>query len=153
VTPPQVAIRPAGTGDIPRLCALLAELFAQEADFTPDAERQRRGLALILDDPGAGRVYRAVHSGAVVGMATILFTISTAEGGRAAWLEDMVVDPAWRGRGIGAGLLNRALAEARLKGCTRITLLTDSGNHRAMRFYTRAGFARSAMAPFRRRMA
>ena len=147
--PAPVTIRPAALRDIPRLCALLAELFAQEADFTPDAERQRRGLELILDDPGAGRIYCATHFGTIVGMVTILFSVSTAEGGLAAWLEDMVVDPAWRGRGVGGQLLSHAVEEARGAGCTRITLLTDGGNRGAMRFYSRAGFSRSAMTPFR----
>ena len=142
-------IREARLDDIPRLCALLAELFAQEADFAPDAERQRRGLRLILDNPACGRVYCASQSGAIVGMVTILFTVSTAEGSRAAWLEDMVVDPDRRGRGIGERLLNHAIAEARAAGCTRITLLTDGDNHSAMRFYSRAGFVHSAMEPFR----
>jgi GNAT superfamily N-acetyltransferase len=124
----------------------------QEADFTPDAERQRRGLRLILDNPEVGRIYCATRSEGVIGMITILFTVSTAEGGRAAWLEDMVVHPDWRRRGIGRHLLNHALAEAKMAGCTRITLLTDCENHQAMRFYSRAGFVHSAMTPFRRNL-
>ena len=144
-----VEIREAQLDDTPRLCALLAELFAQEADFTPDAERQRRGLRLILGNPEVGRVYCATESGTVIGMATILFTVSTAEGSRAAWLEDMVVHPDRRGRGIGERLLNHAIADARTAGCARITLLTDDDNHSAMRFYSRAGFVRSAMTPLR----
>ena len=142
-------IREARLDDIPRLCALLAELFAQEADFVPDEERQRRGLALILANPELGRVYCATESDVVVGMVTILFTISTAEGGRAAWLEDLVVHRDWRARSIGSHLLKRAIAEARAAGCARITLLTDRDNDRAMRLYSRAGFVRSAMVPFR----
>ena len=149
MTADPVRIRPAAAGDIPRLCALLAGLFAQEPDFTPDAQRQQRGLALILGNPHSGLVFCATYSAAVIGMVSILFTISTAEGGPSAWLEDMVVDPAWRSRGVGTQLLNHAVAEARLAGCTRITLLTDSGNQRAMRLYSQAGFARSAMTPFR----
>ena len=144
-----VEIRRACPDDIPDLCSLLAELFTQEADFSPDFERQRRGLRLILDNPEVGRIYRATQSGAVIGMVAILFTVSTAEGSRAAWLEDMVVHPDWRGRGVGRQLLNHALAEAKMAGCTRITLLTDAGNHRAMRFYLCARFSRSAMVPFR----
>jgi GNAT superfamily N-acetyltransferase len=61
----------------------------------------------------------------------------------------MVVHPDWRERKIGSLLLDRAVAEARTAGCTRLTLLTDGANHQAMRFYSRAGFVRSAMAPFR----
>jgi GNAT superfamily N-acetyltransferase len=142
-------MREAVYADIPRLCALLAELFTQEADFTPDAERQRRGLHLILGDPQVGRIYCATQSDAVIGMVTILFTVSTAEGNRAAWLEDMVVHPDWRGQGIGRRLLNHALTEAGVAGCARITLLTDGDNSQAMRFYRSAGFERSAMVPFR----
>jgi GNAT superfamily N-acetyltransferase len=145
----RIEIRQALVDDIPGLCALLDGLFTQEADFTPDAERQARGLRLILDNPAAGRVFCAAEAGAIIGMVTILFTISTAEGSRAAWLEDMVVHPDRREQSIGSHLLNRAVAEARMAGCTRITLLTDGANHQAMRFYSRAGFVRSAMAPFR----
>ena len=145
----RIEIRQALVDDIPGLCALLDGLFTQEADFTPDAERQARGLRLILDNPECGRVYCASHLDAVVGMVSVLFTVSTAEGRRAAWLEDMVVHPDWRGHGIGRRLLSHALAEATIAGCTRVTLLTDDDNHPAMQFYSRAGFERSAMVPFR----
>ncbi len=142
-------IREARLDDISQLCALLAALFAQEADFSPDAGRQQRGLRLILDNPESGRIYCATESGTVIGMVTILFTISTAEGSRAAWLEDMVVHPEWRGRTIGRQLLNHAVTEAGMAGCQRLTLLTDGTNDRAMRFYSRAGFVRSTMVTFR----
>jgi ribosomal protein S18 acetylase RimI-like enzyme len=61
----------------------------------------------------------------------------------------MVVHPDRRGRGIGERLMNHAIADARTAGCARITLLTDGDNHSAMRFYSRAGFVRSAMTPLR----
>jgi GNAT superfamily N-acetyltransferase len=135
--------------DVPLLSDLLQILFAQEADFTPDATRQRRGLQLIIEQPGAGRIYCARLGNRVVGMVSLLFTLSTAEGNRAAWLEDMVVHPDQRGRGIGGKLLRHVIDRARELGCSRITLLTDKTNHSAMQFYQRAGFAPSAMVPFR----
>jgi len=82
-------------------------------------------------------------------MVSILFTVSTAEGGRAAWLEDMVVHPDWRGRKIGGQLLHEAINRVRAAGCTRITLLTDSTNRAAIQFYEQAGFIRSGMIPLR----
>jgi GNAT superfamily N-acetyltransferase len=145
----QIQVRKAVEADIPRLCHLLALLFAQEADFTPDAERQARGLRLILNQSEMGRIFCATVNHEVVGMVSILFTVSTAEGGRAAWLEDLVVDPGWRGQGIGERLLQEAIAEARSSGCSRITLLTDNSNSGARRFYGRAGFVQSQMVPFR----
>jgi GNAT superfamily N-acetyltransferase len=135
--------------DIPQLCGLLTLLFTLEADFTPDAERQSRGLRLIIERPEIGRICCACDGDNIIGMVSILFTISTAEGGLAAWLEDMVMHPKWRGKGIGERLLNEAVKEARAAGCTRITLLTDATNDSAIRIYQRAGFARSQMVPLR----
>lgn len=145
----QVRIRRAALADIPQLSALLGRLFAQEADFTPEPVRQVRGLRMLLKQPALGRIYCATEQQAVVGMVSILFTVSTAEGGRAAWLEDMIVHPERRGQGVGERLLQEAIRRARAAGCTRLTLLTDASNHSAMRFYRRAGFVRSQMVPFR----
>ena len=145
----KILVRQAVTADVPELCELLFLLFAQEADFKPDAERQARGLRLIVEQPEVGRIYCAIAADCIVGMVSILFSVSTSEGGRAAWLEDMVVHPSRRGQGIGERLLHKAISEARAAGCRRITLLTDATNSSAMRFYGRAGFVRSQMVPFR----
>lgn len=144
-----IRVRRATAADIPQLCKLLAALFAQEHDFTPDATRQRRGLHLIMKQPAMGCIYCAISGRTILGMVSLLFSVSTAEGGRAAWLEDMVVHPDWRGRGIGERLLREAIRRGRAAGCRRLTLLTDASNRAAMRFYRRAGFTRSQMVPFR----
>lgn len=145
----KICVRQAIPADVPQLCELLSLLFAQEADFQPNAERQARGLRLIVEQPEVGRIYCATDSDGIVGMVSILFTVSTAEGCRAAWLEDMVVHPSRRGQSIGDRLLREAVSGARAAGCSRVTLLTDATNSSAMRFYGRAGFVRSQMIPFR----
>lgn len=142
-------ISPATAADVPRLTELLGILFEQEADFAPDPVRQERALHMILENPAAARLFCARDGGRVIGMVNLLLTISTAEGGLAAWIEDMVVDPAFRSQGIGEQLLQYAIDEARALGCTRISLLTDATNEGAHRFYQRAGFRPSAMAAFR----
>ncbi len=145
----KIYVREATVNDIPQLCGLLAILFTQEADFKPDARKQARGLRLLLEQPETGRIYCATGGKTVIGMVSILFTVSTAKGGRAAWLEDMVVHPTRRSQQVGRRLLREAIRGARVAGCRRITLLTDNTNKPAMRFYERAGFARSRMVPFR----
>ena len=142
-------VRQATAADVKQLSDLLGLLFTQEVDFTPDAERQERALRLIVEQPDIGRIYCATDGDTIVAMVSILFTVSTAEGGRAAWLEDMVVHPTSRGQGFGEQLLREAIREARAAGCSRLTLLTDASNHSAMRFYRRAGFVRSQMVPLR----
>lgn len=84
-----------------------------------------------------------------MGMVNLLFTISTALGGRVAILEDMVVRPGYRSCGAGSKLLQAAMDFAKSAGCHRITLLTDRANESAQRFYKRHGFTLSEMVPLR----
>ena len=142
-------IRLATPADIPALCALLDQLFAQEAEFTPDRAAQQRGLAAIISDPAVGEILIAETDGRIVAMVNLLYTVSTALGERVALLEDMVVDAAARGAGLGSALLERAVGHARERGCRRITLLTDADNAAAQRFYARHGFGPSPMIPLR----
>lgn len=142
-------ITPANTSDIPALCELLDILFSQEADFTPDYDAQSHGLARIISNPEVGVILVARKNSRVVGMANLLYTISTALGDRVALLEDIVVSPSARNSGLGSELLQQAIQFARLSGCKRITLLTDGTNESAHRFYQKHGFKPSAMVPFR----
>jgi GNAT superfamily N-acetyltransferase len=145
----RITVGNATVADVPYLCDLLALLFAQESEFAPDEDCQAKGLRLILDHPETGRIHCALAGSAIIGMVSVLFTVSTAEGGRAAWIEDMIVHPDWRGKEVGRHLLDHAIQDARAAGCLRLTLLTDADNAGGMRFYERAGFVRSPMVPFR----
>ncbi len=135
--------------DIPQLSELLSLLFAQEADFKPDTERQTAGLQAIIEHPEVGCILVLRDGSALVGMINILYTISTACGGRVAIIEDMIVLPEQRNDGMGSLLLSEAIAAARAAGCSRVTLLTDRTNESAIRFYQRHGFVLSEMIPLR----
>lgn len=135
--------------DVPALSKLLAVLFAQEAEFTPNTEIQRRGLQRIITNREVGIVLFAKEDETVLGMVILLYTVSTALGERVALLEDMVVFPEARGARVGSHLLKRAVAVAEAAGCQRITLLTDQQNLSAQHFYKRRGFTPSSMVPMR----
>jgi GNAT superfamily N-acetyltransferase len=135
--------------DIPELCLLLDQLFTQEAEFEPDHLAQVRGLEIIINNQDVGDILVARHSGKVVAMVNVLYTVSTALGGRVGILEDMVVLASYRESGVGSKLLCYAIEFARNNGCKRISLLTDSDNDGAQRFYQRHGFSRSSMVLFR----
>ncbi|MEC9487669.1 MAG: GNAT family N-acetyltransferase [Prosthecochloris sp.] len=154
-TPPSCPIiRPATRNDIDDCISLLHHLFSQEAEFMPDRERQYRGLGMIVDRPEAGIIFIARHpsSRAVCGMVVLLNTVSTALGQRVLLLEDMVVDPASRGQGIGSQLLEAVSCYAEKHKFGRITLLTDSDNTFAHGFYEKNGFTRSGMTVFRKKI-
>ena len=140
---------PAREADLPQLVELLGLLFEQEAEFRPDAAKQTVALKLILSDPVRGRIYVARDGRRAVAMASLLFTVSTAEGGKAAWFEDLVVHPDYRQQGTGQKMLAYVISQAKAEGVLRITLLTDMQNERAQALYRRAGFVGSPMRPMR----
>ncbi|MCB2184635.1 MAG: GNAT family N-acetyltransferase [Desulfobulbaceae bacterium] len=142
-------IEKATVGDIPDLCDLLDILFSQEVEFKPERTVQETGLRAIIEDPKTGTILVARRERRTIGMVNLLFTVSTALGGRVAILEDLVVMPGERGSGVGSKLINSAINKARECGCRRITLLTDHSNETAHRFYKKYGFASSEMVPFR----
>lgn len=142
----------AKTSDIPALVELLTALFEQEVEFKPDEEAQKRGLALIINNPDIGLILVAKQQGTAIAMVNLLFTISTALGGRVAMLEDMIVSRSARGKGIGAQLMQSAITHTHNAGCKRITLLTDGSNENAQQFYTKQGFIRSTMIPYRMKL-
>ena len=135
--------------ELPQLVALLGMLFAQEAEFVPDDAKQARALAKILADETVGRVYVAREGARVVAMASLLYSISTAEGGLAASFEDLIVVPERRGRGVASALLRFILEEAKRHGVLRLSLLTDADNARAQALYANAGFRPSGMLSMR----
>ncbi len=139
----------AARSDIPRLTELLGLLFSQEREFTPDQEKQREALEAILADRSRGRIFVAREGSEVVGMASLLYTVSTAEGGKAALFEDLIVDPKHRRKGIGSKLVNYVIQQARAEGVLRITLLTDLENDTALGLYRKLGFVDSPMQPMR----
>ncbi len=135
--------------DVEQLVELLGILFTQEAELSPDADKQRRALGIILQDPSRARIYVARDAGTIVAMAALHFTTSTAEGGKVAWFEDCIVRPEHRKKGIGKALLEHVVAQAKAEGALRVMLLTDGDNTTAQALYRKMGFRDSAMLAMR----
>jgi GNAT superfamily N-acetyltransferase len=147
-----VTIRAARPGDIPGMSDLLTGLFSIEADFSPDVEKQVRGLSVLVGaPPGRSCVLVAERGGAVIGMATVQTLISTAEGGRVGMVEDVIVDPEFRSRGIGTRLLNGIAAWSERTGLKRLQLLADRDNIPALDFYASRNWSSTRLICLRRR--
>ncbi|BDG04072.1 GNAT family N-acetyltransferase [Anaeromyxobacter oryzae] len=142
-------LRLARNDDLDALAALLDQLFRIEADFAPDADRQRRGLALLLAEPRAA-VLVAERDGRVIGMVTAQLVVSTSEGALSALVEDMIVDASERGSGIGAQLLAGIEGWAAGRGATRLQLLADRENGGALAFYAREGWRPTQLVCWRK---
>jgi ribosomal protein S18 acetylase RimI-like enzyme len=139
----------ATTDDLNDLIRLLNELFTQDIEFVPDYEKQKAGLEQILGNKDIGEILVLKIDDKTIGMVSLLYSISTALGGKVAILEDMVIDSDYRFQGFGKELLNEAIEFSRKRNCLRLTLLTDHNNSVAINFYKSFGFKKSKMIPMR----
>lgn len=137
-----IRIRPAAEEDFPELVELLRQLFELEQDFEPDASKQQAGLSLMLESPFA-ELLVAECGGRVAGFCGVQLQISTAMGSYAAQIEDLVLHPEFRRRGIGSRLLDAAGAWAKQRGARRLQLNCDDQNLPAMRFYEARNWIRT----------
>ena len=95
-------------------------------------------LGDVVASPATDLFIALDDDGGVVGMAT-LATFRTPTGLR-AWIEDVVVDDAGRGRGVGTALTQAMLDRARELGCRTVDLTSRPSREAANRLYQRAGF-------------
>ncbi|WP_433200128.1 GNAT family N-acetyltransferase [Dactylosporangium sp. CS-047395] len=94
-------------------------------------------LQAVATWPGTHQLI-ARADGAIVGALTLVtFPIPT---GLRAWIEDVVVDGAARGRGVGAALTQEAVRLARAAGARTVDLTSRPSRAAANRLYERLGF-------------
>lgn len=82
----------------------------------------------------------AEADGRAIGLINCFTGFSTFAARPLLNVHDLVVLPAWRGRGVAQALLGWAEACARELGCCKLTLEVLSGNAAALAAYARAGF-------------
>ncbi len=148
MTDTHIEVRPAVPGDIAVLTTLLELLFAVEEDFHADAARQRRGLELMMNNP-ACCILVAEDEGEVIGMCSGQVTVSTAEGGLALLVEDVVVKSNRQCRGVGSRLLRALSNWAMERGISRLQLLADRNNKKALGFYQKLGWQSTSLIALR----
>ena len=131
----------------PRDLGAIVGLIRELADFeklshlvvvTPDSLHPH----LFGDKPAAEAVVAEVdfESGPQVVAFALFFTnFSTFLGKPGLYLEDLYVQPAHRGRGIGKSLLQHLGALAVARGCGRFEWSVLDWNENAIRFYEKMG--------------
>ena len=139
---PEFSIRKAQLDDLRVMARLIGELFAIEADFKIDFKKQYAGLKLLFENAEAD-ILVAKYKNTAVGMVTMQRVISSAEGGYAGLIEDVVVSEAYRGMGVGHRLIEAVGALAKERGYVRLQLGADSDNAPALEFYRKLGFEKS----------
>src|SRR5262245_4801789 len=134
-----VEVRSAVEGELAAVTDLLVAQLREHRVETPEA-KLAESLRAVLQHPERGRILVAVERGRPVGMAAVSFVWPLEHGGRSSWLEELYVEPAARGRGIGTRLLEAALRVAAEAGAVAVDLEVDADHQRVARLYARHGF-------------
>jgi ribosomal protein S18 acetylase RimI-like enzyme len=132
----------------PELLAALAHLVPQlSSSAAPLTAAQ---LAEIVDSPATILFVARDGAGRVLGtLSLILFRAPT---GLRAWIEDVVVDNAVRGGGVGAALVRQAVGRARRAGAQTVDLTSRPSREAANRLYVREGFVQRTTNVYRREL-
>ncbi len=138
-TPRTHTLRPARPDDLPAIVGLITELAVFEklehlVVVTPESLQPH----LFGPKPVAEAVVGEV-GGQVVAFALFFTNFSTFLGQPGLYLEDLYVQPAHRGTGLGKALLQHLGALAVERGCGRFEWSVLDWNQRAIDFYKGMG--------------
>lgn len=120
----------------PALTEALERLIPQLSRSNPPPTPEE--LAEILASPATDLFVATDDDGAILGVATLAtFRIPT---GLRSWIEDVVVDEAASGRGVGTALTEAMLTRARELGCVTVDLTSRPSREAANHLYRKVGF-------------
>jgi len=148
-----IIVRPARGSDHPAVERLLRQIAQLHADLRPEifrpGSRKYDGeqFAAMLSDPNAPILVAQDEQGEVLGYAMLqVKTVGEAQHPvllprTFLYLDDLCVDGAARGLGVGTLLMDAVLELAKSWGIKKIELNVWECNEGAMRFYERLGFA------------
>ncbi|TQM70741.1 L-amino acid N-acyltransferase YncA [Actinomadura hallensis] len=132
-------IRFATPDDVPDILRLIRDLAEYErALHEVKATEEQLRESLFADDP---KVFAHVveHEGRVVGFALWFLTFSTWNGTHGIYLEDLYVEPRFRGHGYGKALLTELARIADERGYGRVEWAVLNWNTPAIAFYESLG--------------
>jgi len=130
-----LSLRDATAADAEVICGLIGQLAEFEELAHLVAITPAMMAAELSDERSVASVILAEIEGDVAGMALFVWTYSTFLGRRGIWLEDLIVDPAFRRRGVATALLD----ELRRRSPGRVEWEVLEWNRGAIELYERQG--------------
>jgi diamine N-acetyltransferase len=129
--------------DTDELICMMRELFSSD-DVHFDEAMARKGIgAIAASPPGAappGRIWMIESNGQSAGYMVLTFAFSLEFGGWHAFIDEVFLREAFRGRGWGTHAIELAASTCIGLGLRALLLEVDVANERALRVYRRCGF-------------
>jgi GNAT superfamily N-acetyltransferase len=139
-----VIIREAVHGDLAAIVELLVDdPLGKNRDFPVVDAAYEKAFADIAADPRSFLIV-GEDGGQVVGFFQVTYIPGLGRhGSERSLIESVRVRSDRRSRGIGKELMNWAIDQASIRGCSIVQLTTDKSRTDAHRFYERIGFVAS----------
>jgi GNAT superfamily N-acetyltransferase len=141
----RLTVRAATEADLPRLLELLDQIDDSMYSKRDDAGQAAR-LSVFRNIAADPRQHLLVadDDGRIVGTVHLIVIPHLGRSCKpSGLLESMVVDEAYRRKGVGAALLREAQRLALEAGCYKLALSSNLARRGAHRFYSRLGWKRS----------
>lgn len=139
-----VAIRPATPADAEAVATAVERLLVELGGRRPPRADLETEVEAVLDDPGLGALIVAEGGGEIVGVLSASWQRALHVPGRYATIQDLWTHPDWRGRRVGAGLVDGLADLCRAQGVGRIEVGLPRESFEAIRateaFYLGNGF-------------
>ena len=135
-----LVFRPATLSDIEVAVLLMRgmqEVDPWEQPFDENAVRVH--LTELIQNPALGVLHLASDDSHPIAYLVLCFDFSLEYQGRCAWIDELYVEDAYRGKDIGTHLLDLAENISRENGARTLHLEVNRGNA-AIEFYRRRGF-------------
>jgi len=126
---------PHEASDVARLLVAFRDWYGKSE---PPAEEFLASVRRLMDDPSTEYL---LGGDPPSGVLQLRFRWSVWTSAEDCWVEDVYVDEAARGSGLGRALVEAACERARARGCKRIELDVDEGNAAARALYESLGFS------------
>jgi ribosomal protein S18 acetylase RimI-like enzyme len=145
-----VRIWQATEDDIEAVSLLIAAFRDWWGKDDPSLDQIRHTATLLLPDPNTDFLLAApTEDDDPAGVCQLRYRLSVWTGADDCWLEDLYVEDAARGAGLGRALVVEAFERARARGCRRIELDVNEQNAEALALYERLGFETQPKPPGR----
>jgi GNAT superfamily N-acetyltransferase len=135
----EAAFTPAGPEHVPMLLPLVREFYAFEG-LPFDEPAKRAALDVFFAEPALGRAWLVHADGELAGYAILTLSWSLEYGGRDAFVDELFVREAHRGRGLGRQAFALIEDACRALGVRCLHLEVGRDNPRAIELYRRQGF-------------
>ena len=133
-----LTIRMATAQDVPQILSFIRQLADYE-HMSDQVVADEPTLRHWLFEQNKAEVLLGEEDGAPVGFALFFHNFSTFLGRAGVYLEDLFVDPAYRGRGFGKALLQRLARLTVERGCGRLEWSCLDWNAPSIGFYRSLG--------------